>query len=756
MNNLFTTLNDLPMNAILADILAHINTGGVALVASETGSGKSLLTPAAIYADTGESVLICEPSRFLTMNAASIISDITNTKLGEIAGYSVGIRGRESMPTVHRNTPLTFETYGMSLASQSILDAENVVLDEAHDPQMDITIVAAVMKARMQGHGSPVSRLVIMSATMNVEEKLEYWKDFNPKVFTIETGRRFKCNLLWEPATPSHEAIIKLIDAGKTGILVFAPGVGEIQDLASTVFNAIEHRKAADHSWPNDMAIEILQLHGGSEYEDRIRANANPPSNTVRVLIGTNVMESGVSFSWVDAGVSLGLTKEQHVARESGATALHTVPLTRSSLQQQTGRTNRFCDSEFILCGRTSSDQMGASPTPEIMRVPLTSLHMHCASIGVDPGELEFSPSPDPTKFKEAVVVLQHLGFLDDHHKLTEAGDFAQQLPVGLETAALLWRAKQLDILPQALRLAAIMEVGGIRKDLRVGHGLNYVSDHLDGMVAYATAELLQSDKSITHADRVASMEDHNIGKKKFDGAKEVLIALERVLDLKIRTPAKQFVRVQYNESVERYDTDVATQNLLFDKLRQCILSATIDRLGSYGIGGVCMGGNDYMRYGVATSCSVRFDYGQFPVSAVLRRIQPRDPMKLPFTVAEQVTRFELSDFVEFNKVRPDVIRVHPINVWGDIDVRVFGKVFYRCQDKHGIFSDTNNTGVVQRSEDVYLGYPSSLGDTLASYTKKAVVRTMIEDSPAPQTAASSNGTMHDQLAALREKFKGR
>ena len=168
------------------------------------------------------------------------------------------------------------------------------------------------------------------------------------------------------------------------------------------------------------------------------------------------------------------------------------------------------------------------------------------------------------------------------------------------------------------------------------------------------------------------------------------------------------------------------------------------------------MGGNDYMRYGVATSCGVRFDYGQFPVSAVLRRIQPRDPMKLPFTVAEQVTRFELSDFVEFNKVRPDVIRVQPSNVWGDIDLHVFGKVFHRCQDKHGIFSDTNNTGVVQRSEDVYLGYPSSRGDILASDNKKVAVRVVTKDSPAPQTVTSSNGTMHDQLTALRDKFKGR
>ena len=210
MNTLFSTLSDLPMTDLLLDITSHINTGGVAFVNSETGSGKTLLTPAAIHVDTGEQVLICEPSRFLTMNAASTIAKITQTKLGELAGYSVGIRGRDAVKTVNVNTPLVFQTYGMSVASQSILTAQNIVLDEAHDPQMDGTIVTAIVKKRLKSD-DPSKRVVVMSATMNIKDKMEYWKDFNPRVFQVETGFFFKCKMMWEPATPEAEAVMKLI-----------------------------------------------------------------------------------------------------------------------------------------------------------------------------------------------------------------------------------------------------------------------------------------------------------------------------------------------------------------------------------------------------------------------------------------------------------------------------------------------------------------------------------------------------------------
>lgn len=744
MENLFTTLNDLPMNEVLVDILAHIDTGGVALVVSATGSGKTLLTPAAIYADTGESVLICEPSRFLTMNAASIIADLTNTKLGEIAGYLVGIRGRETMPTVHRNTPLIFETYGMSLASQSILEAENIVLDEVHDPQMDITIVSAIVKARMQSNGAPLKRLVIMSATMDVDEKLAYWKDFNPRVFSIETGRLFKCKLMWEPATPPHGAVVKLIEHDHKGILVFAPGVGEILSVASDLFNTLEQKRAADKTWYAGWNFEILQLHGGSEYEDRIRANSKPAPNVIRVLIGTNVMESGVSFSWVDAGVSMGLTKEMHVARESGATALQTVPLTRSSLQQQTGRTNRFCDSTFILCGHMSPEKMVASPTPEIMRVPLTALHMHCATIGVNPSELEFSPSPDPEKFKEAVVTLQHLGFLDAKHELTAAGEFAQQLPVGLETAALLWQAKQLDILPQALRLAVVFEVGGIRKDLTMSHYLNHTSDYLDGMVAYAKAELLQESRFITHVERVETMLSNNIGKKKYDVAKDVLVALERVLDISTdKNSAEELL--PHNRTPE--------QELLFDKLRLCLLAATIDKLGSHWMGQISIGGG-IMPYGVGNSCGVRFDYGAAPVSAGLRRIYPRDKMKLPFTISEQITLFKLQDFVVFNEVRPGVISTH-VDMFDRLELRAFGKPFGWFQDREGVFQNMTTTTTMSdamRKVGADVVKPASTREVL---NRLVALESSVKPATRSVPPVAEPGTMYDQLLALKNKFKG-
>ena len=675
MKQLFDTLTYLPMNAILRDIIDHVNDGGVALVASETGSGKSLLTPAAIYDDCGEQILICEPSRFLSMNAATTICEITGTNLGDLAGYSVGLRGRETFITKRKDTPLVFETYGMSLASQSILTAENIVLDEAHDPQMDITIASAIVKQRLSSPDNTIRRLVIMSATMDVAEKMIYWKDFNPKVFELESGLRYKCDVRWEPATPVAEAVMKLINVGKKGILVFCPGVAEIQrtvdDLEGLVNGWLETHP--------DMGIDILQLHSGSEYEDRVETNRPLEDNTIRVLIGTNVMESGVNFPWVDAGVGSGLCKENHVARGSGAIELHTTPITRSSLQQQTGRTNRFCDSVFILCGHTGPDAMSASPKPEILRVPLTNLHMHCASLGVDPQDLDFQPSPNPEKFKEASNTLLQLGFLDAEHNLTEAGEFSLTVPVGPETAALLWHAKCLDILPEALRLAAVYEADGVRKDTRFPHNLDTTSDHLDGMVAYAIGETIQDAKDLSHETRVTEMLTENIGKKRFDAVKDVVAALKKVFNIKdlpepeILIPAEQ----------------VGDVRGLIAKLRQCLLAASLDHLGQTNGGIYTPAGSRFSTNSHGTSSGVFSGYTTSVASACLRMITPRDPTKRSFTIAEKLSLFELGDLAEFDKIRPGVFTFEQQSK-SVVKISVFGKEVCVISDPTGILCDVD------------------------------------------------------------------
>jgi len=670
MNQLFNTLIDAPMMPLLDPIISHVKSGGVALVVSDTGSGKTLLTPAALCAELDEKILICEPTRFLAMNAASTISDITMTELGEIAGYSVGVRGGDTKKTCAPETPLTFQTYGMALTTQSILRANHVVLDEAHDPQMDITIVSAVLKQRLKdndGSDDDLNSLIIMSATMDVDEKLEYWKDFNPKVFTAETGSRFSCDMMWEPATAPEEAIWKLIEGGRTGILVFVPGIAEIDEVSRNVMtlqNALPEFQ--------QKTVEILTLHGGSEYEDRVRANSPKDPDVVRILIGTNVMESGVNFPWVDSGVTMGLCREQHVARESGITALVTVPLTVSNLRQQKGRTNRFCDSTFYVLGHVSPDKMSASPTPEIMRIPLTTLHMHCAALGVDPSELEFHPCPDPVKFKDAVTALQYLGFLDEHHELTDAGDFALEVPVGYRTAALLWHANELNILPYAIHLASVFEVGGVRKDLKNAHGLDTSSDYIDGMLAYSSARIIQADKTLMFADRVELMADLNVGKKKYDVAVEVQMVLERSLDV-----VAQDTLYPEMSPVEK--------DKLLTMLRQCMLAASLDQIGV-----ICddlklyMGGNYATFYGTGASSVVTATERFSPISAVLRKIKPRDPAKREFVIAENITRYTCEDFQQYSTVRPNAISFAHLDNTNETVISVFGKPVSKYSSSSG------------------------------------------------------------------------
>jgi HrpA-like RNA helicase len=424
---------------------------------------------------------------------------------------------------------------------------------------------------------------------------------------------------------------MQLIEEGRRGILVFRPGVGEVKETAEAIE---ELAKKADRD------VEITQIYGDMGYAERKSAVATTKPGVVKVLVGTNVVESGANIPWLDAGVSCGTGKENSVRPGTGATYLELVDLPRWRLSQQEGRVKRFCPGVFVLCAQKSFELREQATRPEIERLALTELVMHCATLGLRAHELTFDYTPNPDKVVEAEVKLQRLGLIDADCMLTEAGKEISGLPIGPETGAMLWHAHQLGCLEAALPLAAVVEVGGLRKESRYSHFLNSSSDHLDAMLAFRKAYLAHGK------ERREVNEGHNISFKRFEAASELLHDLERRLDIDAS-----------------FDF-----NHLESELRQVILAGSLEKLyrsGGYR-GGVSSIKDHFASYSIGNG-SVVSQYGSTLVIGDLRVITPKDKFKSPFTVLEKVTSVSLVDLKKVAKHRPEILveRREPNVGWG-------------------------------------------------------------------------------------------
>ena len=666
---LFASLNDLPVATIAADATQSVASGIVTTLSSATGSGKTLFQTAHLADTLPEQVVVLVPRRFLAVNAAETISKLSGCTIGDEVGYAIGSQTGDRS-RYKETTKLLFATNGFALASNLIQTATTIVLDEVHEKSMDLSIIRAILHYRIQ-RGAHI-KLLEMSATIDATRQASYWnKVSKTKIYTID-GKTHDCEFRHRPARTPADEVMNLIAERKRGILVFRPGVGEVNETANEI------RKQASLA---SIEVEVATIYGDMDYAQRDAATRPSKVGAIKVLIGTNVVESGANITWLDAGVTCGTSKESSERAETGATYLELIDLPQWRIQQQMGRVNRFRTGVFVLCARKSLSERILTTKPEIERLALTALVMHCANFGLRTHELTFDHAPNPTKIVEAEQKLQRLGILDSNCSLTDAGTYIAKLPIGPETGAMLWHTKQIGCIKAALPLAAVVEVGNLRKNHKEGHGCDNTSDFIDSLNAFSAVFLSRGK------NRKYTMDTYNVSYKKFEAACELLSDLEK--------------RLGVTAIFENEDRQLA--------LRQAILAGSVDKLfvgvGYRGDFASLKNRNTTYRLGegsVVYNCTE-----QSLVAGDLRVITPRDPLKSPFTILEKVSVFAFEDLQSIAQVRPEILiteKQATIEYKGKTSFHVIYNLFGKYFIKTATLTQNPNTPAKRTSETAAFG----------------------------------------------------
>ncbi|HEX6900743.1 MAG TPA: ATP-dependent helicase HrpB [Thermoanaerobaculia bacterium] len=440
----------LPIDEALPELTAVLRDGNAAVLIAPTGAGKTTRVPPALLAAGigGEKrIVMLEPRRIAARAAARRMAEENGWTLGGEVGYQVRFE-RKAGP----GTRILVVTEGilvqMLQADPFLEEAGVVIFDEIHERNLQ-TDLSLAMARRVQREVRPDLRLVAMSATVDPGPIAAFLGDCP----TVESrGRLHPVEILHidkpdDRPLPAQIAagVRRVLGATEGDVLVFLPGVGEIQRSAEALAGLAAERDLA-----------VLPLYGDlpAEKQDAVLR----PLDRRKIVLATNVAETSITIDGVTAVVDSGLVRRLRFDPATGLDRLELGKISRASADQRAGRAGRQAPG---LCLRLwpawEHPTLPERETPEIARVDLAGPALQLLSWGeTDLAAFGWFEDPDPAALESALALLRRLGAVDAHG-VTPLGTTLARLPVHPRLGRLLVEGHRLGRAREAALLAALL-----------------------------------------------------------------------------------------------------------------------------------------------------------------------------------------------------------------------------------------------------------------------------------------------------------
>ena len=359
---------NLPIWNFKDKLLDAMISNQVIIICGETGCGKSTQVPAFILEHELSSGRPCkvyctEPRRISAISLARRVSEEIGERRGDIGTLRslVGFAIRLESNFIPQ-TRLVYATTGIVMrmleGSDDLEDITHLVLDEVHERTIDSDFLLIVLRKLLKKR--PDLKVVLMSATVNAERFSEYLSgapilNVPGRTFPVDTryledaveitnfntdmgshGGAEAIEIDDEDATKipsqiadlqgyspktlatltkldeyriSYELIVKLLEKIATvdtissyskAILVFLPGMAEIRRLSDML---VGHRTFTN-GW------YIYALHSTIATDEQERAFLVPPPGVRKIVLATNIAETGITIPDVTCVVDTGKHKE--------------------------------------------------------------------------------------------------------------------------------------------------------------------------------------------------------------------------------------------------------------------------------------------------------------------------------------------------------------------------------------------------------------------------------------------------------------
>lgn len=452
-------LTPLPIDAVLPEIRAALESGAPLVLEAPPGAGKTTRVPWAIHeAFPGGEVIVAEPRRLAARLTAARVASERGQRLGDIVGYSVRFE-----EVAGPKTRIRYVTEGVLLrrllAEPELPGVAQIVLDEFHERSL-LTDLLLVLLQRLRQR-RPELGLTVMSATLDAEPVAELLGARRVR----SEGRTFPLSIDYLAALDDRPLDKQIVSAvrtatapGETGdVLVFLPGSGDIR----RALTALEPLAA-------ERDLLVLPLHGDLPIAEQARAVE--PAARRKVVLSTNVAETSVTIDGVTAVIDSGLFRLASHSPWSGLPTLTTAKISRASATQRAGRAGRTRAGR-VLRLYTKGDFEGRREheLPEIARADLSEALLALAGAGVTrPSELTWLTPPPEASLAAARDLLTWLGALTPEGSLSESGKRLLAMPLHPRLSRIVTRGAELGVAGEASLAAALLSERDIRSDARL------------------------------------------------------------------------------------------------------------------------------------------------------------------------------------------------------------------------------------------------------------------------------------------------
>lgn len=371
-------------------IMNSIRENQVTLAKAGTGTGKTVLIPKiALQAfNFQKKVIVCIPKTKATREAAEFAAICLDVKLGEEVGYYY--RGKQMMSS---RSKLIFTTTGSLVSkiagSDPYLDEYScIVIDEAHERSVQTDFIFLYIKKAILHR--PDLKLVIMSATINLEAYINYFPKENFKFDQVDAGEEtlFKIEDYYEPKPIIKEndinneavnKIMKILNSTESGdILVFVKSGGDGNKIITALKTKL---KGVNRDKINPFCVilesktdEVESKLAIDQFKYLELTDEEGHKYTRKIVASTNIAESSVTINGLSYVIDTGYNYVDKYFPSENASALISEYASQSAVKQRRGRAGRvkegFC---YHLYSKEQYEQFEEFPIPDIQKSDLTN-----------------------------------------------------------------------------------------------------------------------------------------------------------------------------------------------------------------------------------------------------------------------------------------------------------------------------------------------------------------------------------------------
>jgi ATP-dependent RNA helicase DHX29 len=238
--------------------------------------------------------------------------------------------------------------------------------------------------------------------------------------------------------------------------LIFMPGLAEIRRMNDIL---------GGHPAFGSNEFIVYPLHSTISSEGQSAVFDDPPPGVRKIVISTNIAETGVTIPQITCVIDCGKHREMRYDEKRQISRLVETYIARSNAKQRRGRAGRVQEGlAFHLFTKARHDtQLAEHPVPEMLRLSLQDLALRIKILRLKLGnsiEDVLSRALDPpssSNIQRAVAALVEVKALTTSEEITPMGRLLSKLPMDVHLGKFLLISALFKCLDPALTIAATL-----------------------------------------------------------------------------------------------------------------------------------------------------------------------------------------------------------------------------------------------------------------------------------------------------------